>query len=319
MNKNDSNFRMLGKTDIQISPIGLGTMELGNGGFWQRKLSPALLNETEKSHIVQAATDSGINWFDTYLDVEKTLVSILKQQNKAPGQVVISTKWYPMFKTAKDIKINWDNHIKMLGDYPIDLYYVHLPVSFSSPEAEMEMMADLVEAGKIRSVGVSNFNEKRMRRAFETLRKRGIPLAANQVRYNLLHRNIETNGVLSAARELGLTIVAHTPLCGGLLTGKYHKDPALVKSLPILRKIMIEPLIEKSCPLMEVIERIAVNNNVTAAQVAMNWTINFHSDLVVAIPGATSVKQVEANAQAMCFSLTQEELNQINEYSKIFL
>jgi aryl-alcohol dehydrogenase-like predicted oxidoreductase len=80
-------------------------------------------------------------------------------------------------------------------------------LSFSSIEAQMNAMADLVEARKIRSVGISNFNAEQMRRAHAALKACGVPLAVNQVQYNLLHRNIETNGVLEMAKELGITIV----------------------------------------------------------------------------------------------------------------
>ena len=100
----------------------------------------------------------------------------------------------------------------------------------------MDAMADLVEAGKIRSVGVSNFDPERMRRAHAALAKRGLPLAANQVQYSLLHRNIERNGVLETAKELGVTIVAWGPLASGLLSGKFHNDSQALESTPPFRR-----------------------------------------------------------------------------------
>jgi aryl-alcohol dehydrogenase-like predicted oxidoreductase len=312
-------MRTLGKSGIQVSPIGLGTMELGVGGWWQKRLSPVIIPQEDKNAIVKTAVDRGINWFDTYLDVEQSLVMALNTAGKAKGDVIITTKWYPVFKTAGNIKQNIQNHIQFLNDYSIDLYYVHLPISFSSPEAEMYAMADLVESGKIRSVGVSNFSAKRMQRAYEALKKRGIPLAVNQVRYSLLHRKIETNGILETAKELGITIVAHTPLYGGLLTGKYHKNPELIKHLPFLRKIMIKPILEKSRPLINALEEIATKYDATPAQVALNWLINFHGDIVVAIPGATKVHQAESNSSAMLLCLSGEDMARLDELSKAFL
>jgi len=86
----------------------------------------------------------------------------------------------------------------------------------------MEAMAKLVKANKIRQVGVSNFSASKMRRAWETLQKSGINLLSNQVQYSLLNRKIETNGILDTAKELGITIIAYSPLAQGLVTGKFH-------------------------------------------------------------------------------------------------
>src|SRR5512136_457273 len=85
----------------------------------------------------------------------------------------------------------------------------------------MELMADAVEAGKVKAVGVSNYSAEQMRIAHAALAKRGIPLASNQVEYSLLHRQPEVNGVLDACRELGVTLIAYQPLASGALTGKY--------------------------------------------------------------------------------------------------
>ena len=118
----------------------------------------------------------------------------------------------------------------------------------------MEAMADLVESGKIRSVGVSNFNADQMRRANKTLQKRGLPLAVNQVRYSLLDRSIERNGILDTAKELGITIVAYTPLASGLLTGKYHKNPELLKKKSWFWRVRLKSGVEKSRSLVAALE-----------------------------------------------------------------
>ena len=89
----------------------------------------------------------------------------------------------------------------------------------------MNAMADILEQGKIRSVGVSNFGKKKMIRAYEALKDRGLQLVSNQVHYSLIQRDIEKNGTIEAAKELGIKIICWGPLHQGVLTGKYHKDP----------------------------------------------------------------------------------------------
>jgi aryl-alcohol dehydrogenase-like predicted oxidoreductase len=312
-------MRSLGKTGIQVSPIGLGTLMFGTGGFPQNLVSPLVIPQEEKNAIVKAALDGGITWFDTYGHYEQSLVVALKKAGKSDGDVVIATKWEPFFKTAGSITRTIDEHINSLDRYRIGLYIVHFPVSLSSPEAEMNAMADLVESGKIRSVGVSNFSAKRMRRAFNALRARGIPLAVNQVLYNLVNRKIETNGVLETAKELGVTIMTHSPLMEGLLTGKYHKNPELIKRMGIIRRrMMIKPYLEKSRPLINALEEIAPKYSATPAQVALNWLIDFHGDSIVAIPGASNAHQAESNAAAMRLRLSEDDMARLDELSRDF-
>src|SRR5450759_4337311 len=192
--------RTLGKTNIQVTPIGFGMMEFSGGGGLLGRAFP-VSSQQEKNATVQAALDGGINWFDTAeiygLGVsEASLAAALKAAGKTDLEVVVATKWFPLFRTARNIPRTIRDRIRFLDGYPISLYMVHQPIGLSSREAEMDAMADLVEAGKIRSVGVSNFNPDSMRRAFQELKKRGLPLAVNQVRYSLLDRSIETNGIL---------------------------------------------------------------------------------------------------------------------------
>jgi aryl-alcohol dehydrogenase-like predicted oxidoreductase len=310
--------RTLGKTGIQVTPIGLGVMELAGSGFFPN------IPQTEKNAIIQAALDGGINWFDTaeiygYGVSEKSLADGLKAAGKQAGDVVIATKWWPLFRTAGNIPHSIENRLRFLGGYPIDLYYVHQANSFSTPEAEMNAMADLVEAGKISSVGVSNFGPDRMRRAHAALQKRGLPLAANQVHYSLLHRKIETDGTLETAKELGVTITAYTPLASGLLTGKYHKNPELLKQKSFIWRGRMQRQLEPSRPVVAALEEIAAKYQATPAQIALNWVINFNGEIVVTIPGASKAKQAAESAGAMQFKLTDPELARLDELSRAFL
>ncbi len=313
-------MRSLGKTGILVSPIGLGVMELSGGGGLLGRVFP-VIPQVEKNAIIQTALEGGINWFDTAEIYgagvsEQSLADGLKAAGKKAGDVVVATKWFPLFRTAGNISRTITDRLRFLGGYPIDLYYIHQPTSFSSPEAEMNAMADLVEAGKIRSVGISNFGPARMRRAHAALQKRGLPLATNQVRYSLLDRKIETDGTLQTAKELGVTITAYTPLGSGLLTGKYHKHPELLKSKSFFWRSRIQRQLKSSRPLVAALEEIAANYQATPAQVALNWVICFNGDLVVTIPGATKVQQAADNAGAMRFRLTDAELARLDELSR---
>ena len=261
-------LRTLGKTDIKVTPIGLGMMEFSGGGGLVGMAFPTIPQE-EKNATVRAALEGGINWFDTAELYgrgvsEASLAAALKAAGKVDGEVVVATKWSPLFRTAGNIPRTIQDRLRFLDGYPIGLYMVHQPFSFSSREAEMDAMADLVEAGKIRSVGVSNFNPEQMRRAHRALQKHGLPLAVNQVRYSLLDRSIETNGVLDTARELGVTIIAYTPLASGLLTGKYHKNPELLQKKFFFWRWRMQGSVEKSRTLVAALEEIAARYNATA-------------------------------------------------------
>jgi len=313
-------LRRLGKTDLLVTPIGLGVMELSGGGGLLGRMYPVIPQE-EKNAIIKAAVDGGINFFDTAEMYgagvsEESLANGLKAAGIADKDVIIETKWQPILRTANNISKTIDDRLRFLGGYSISNYMIHQPMSFSSPEAEMNAMADLVEAGKIKSVGVSNFNPARMRRAYAALAKRGLPLALNQVRYSLIHREIETDGTLETARELGVTIVAYTPLGSGILSGKYHKNPVLLEQKTGLRKNLFKREIERTRMLIAALDEIAVTHGVTVAQVALNWVIHFNGEIVVTIPGATKVRQAQESAGAMNFVLSANELEKIDQISR---
>jgi aryl-alcohol dehydrogenase-like predicted oxidoreductase len=313
-------LRTLGKTNIQITPIGLGMMEFSGGGKLIGSAFPVIPQE-EKNAIVKAALDGGINWFDTAELYgsgvsEASLAEALKAAGKQNGDVVVATKWWPLFRTARNIPLTISDRMRFLDGYGIDLYMVHQPFSLSTHDREMDAMADLVEAGKIRSVGVSNFDAKQMRLAHATLQKRGLPLAVNQVKYSLADRHIEKDGILETAKELGITIIAYTSLESGLLTGKYHKNPEFLAKKFFFYRTRLQSGLEKTRSLVAALEEIGARHNVTAAQVALNWVVSFHGDTVVTIPGATKVRQAEEAAGAMHFRLSEDELSELDEISR---
>jgi aryl-alcohol dehydrogenase-like predicted oxidoreductase len=181
-------------------------------------------------------------------------------------------------------------------------------------------MAKLVQAKKIRHVGVSNFSAAKMRSAWETLQKSEINLLTNQVQYSLLNRKIESNGVMNTAKELGITIIAYSPLAQGMVTGKFHDNPELLKNIGFRKySSMFKPKgMEKSRPVTELVKKLALKYEVTPSQVALNWLINFHGDTVVAIPGATKAKHAEENTGAMKFKLSSDDMRLLDEASAGF-
>ena len=314
--------RRLGQTDIEISSIGLGTMQFAGGLGFLRFILQKLSTETMIG-IVQAAIDGGINWFDTAEiygrgSSERYLANALKVAGKTSADVVIATKWFPLFRTAGNVGKSIDLRLQCLDGFNIDLYQVHFPNSFSSIGDIMKRMADLVEKGKIRSIGVSNFSAEQMHHAHKVLAERGLPLASNQVHYSLLKRDIESNGILDTARQLGITIIAYSPLESGLLSGKFHNAENAFRNTPFYRRVSLKSKLNKSRQLVNTLSEIAIAHGATPAQIALNWLINFHGEAVVAIPGASTVKQARDNAASMSFNLSSAELAQIDRLSRRF-
>ncbi len=318
-------LRRLGASDLMVTPIGLGCWQFSKGkgivgNYW------AVLADEEIQRIIAAGLAGGINWFDTAEsygkgESEKALALGLQRLGKAPGDVVIATKWNPFLRRAPNIPKTIGVRLANLAPFPIDLYQIHNPLSFSSVRAEMRAMAGLVQAGKIRCVGVSNFSRTQMEKAHRELQKMGLPLVSNQVRFSLLDRRIERKGVLDAAKDLGISIIAYSPLAQGLLTGVFHVDPGLISLRPGFRKYMSAfkaKGLRKSHPVIETLRRIALKYQATPAQVALNWLIGYHGETVVAIPGASRAGQVGDFTATMSFRLSDEDMAELEHVSTPF-
>lgn len=315
--------RVLGTSGISLTPIGLGCWQFSGGEGLAGRYWPSL-SEQVVAGIVTSSLDGGVNWFDTaemYGDgnSEESLARALAAAGRKAGEVVIATKWWPLLRTSASIRASIDERLRRLAPFGIDLHQVHNPLALASTTAQMNAMADLVAEGKVRTVGVSNFSAARMRSAHRALAARGIPLVSNQMPYSLLNRRLETSGVLDAARELGITIIAYSPLAQGLLTGKFHRDPELAAARPGPRRWLKgfrRRGLERSRPLVTALEAIARDHGATPAQVALNWLVHAHGECVVAIPGATRVEQAKENAGAVEFELGPAEMARLDLRSR---
>lgn len=320
--KNNIMKRPLGQTDLLLSPLGLGTWQFSKGTgvvgkFW------GSLDDQLTEDIIKTSLDGGINWFDTAEvygggESEKILAKALTNIGASAQDAKIATKWWPMFRTANSITKTIDIRKEALDNRPIDLYQIHQPYSLSSVDKQIQAMIELVKNGHIKHVGVSNFSAAAMVNSHRILTENGLTLASNQVKYSLLDRRIEENGTLDRAKDLGISIIAYSPLEQGLLTGKFHDNPALIRDAKGPRKLQRkfkEAGLAESKPLISLLDTIGEKYNVSASQVALNWTIQYHGDTVFAIPGATKVHHAQDNVGALTFTLGASELEEISRTS----
>ena len=322
--ENKSPVRPLGQSDLMLTPIGLGCWQFSKQNNLAGKFWPTLDDELI-GKVVSLSLEGGVNWFDT-AEVygngasEEALSRALQTLGKQPGEVIIASKWWPLFRFASNIPKTIDKRIQALAPYPIDLYQVHQPYGFSSEKSEVTAMASLLKEKQIRQIGVSNFSATRMQSAWDTLQKQGISLVSNQMPYSLLNRKIESNGVMDLTKKLGISIIAYSPLAQGIPTGKFPDKPEPIQK-PGFRKSTSQfksAGLKKSRPLIMSLKELALKYDVTAAQIALNWVINFHGDTVFAIPGATKEIHVRENTGALSFRLSDKDLKRLDEESVIY-
>ena len=220
---------------------------------------------------------------------------------------LIATKFPGSLRArADDLPAGLEASLNRLGRATVDLYQHHFPSGRVDIPRLMNLMADAVAAGKVRAVGVSNYSAEQMRLAHCVLAERGVPLVSNQVEYSLLHRQPEVDGVLDACRELGVTLIAYTPLAGGALTGKY----AASDRPKGLRRFMMKQFrrggLASVAPVVALLREIGAAHGANPAQVAIRWLIE--NECVLPIPGAKNSRQAADNAGALSFRLSLDEI-----------
>ncbi len=288
--------------------MGLGAWQWGDRMMWG-------YGQTHTDKEIRGAFDASLNLGVRFVDTaevygsgysERLLGQFLKETDQP---VLVATKFFPWpWRLAKNsIPQAMKASLERLGLEAVDLYQIHWPSPFMSPEKAMDGMMECVKRGWTRTVGVSNYGQSQMLRAYTTLGRHGIPLASNQVHYSLLNREVEKNGTLARAKELGIRIIAYSPLEKGLLTGKYSSQ----NPPPGLRGSQYGDLLKKISPVTKLLQEIGLNHgDKTVSQVALNWLI---CKGAFPIPGAKNVRQAELNAGGAGWRLTEEEIAQLDE------
>jgi aryl-alcohol dehydrogenase-like predicted oxidoreductase len=306
----------LGRSNLLVPRLGVGAMTWGDPTGLAR-LSPAKLayggahGREEEQRAFEASVAAGATLFDTAAMYsggasERRLGELARGKD-----VLIATKFPPSpLSRTESMPKELDASLARLGRSSVDLYQHHFPSNRVSIPKLMDLMADAVEAGKAKAIGVSNYSAEQMRIAHAALARRDIPLASNQVEYSLLHRQVEVNGVLDACRELGVTLIAYQPLASGALTGKYGtgaRPTGFRRFMGYFRGKGLEGLAPVVALLREIGERYAKS----PAQIALRWLIE--NERVLPIPGAKNGKQAADNAGALSFCLTPAEIEALDQ------
>jgi aryl-alcohol dehydrogenase-like predicted oxidoreductase len=311
--------RHLGATGIAVPPLGVGVWSWGDKSFWGYG---KYYTREDVSQAYKACLDAGLNFFDTAEmygqgESERILGECIREDDRP---VVIASKFAPLPNrfSARSLLKALDASLERLNVKTIDLYQIHWPYTIIGADSLMDALAEAVRSGKVRAVGVSNYSADQMRRAHARLARHEIPLASNQVHYNLIYRKPENNGVLDACRELNVALIAYSPMEQGLLTGKYRNTSGQAVSVPGQRRLtraFRNSQRRKIEPLLQVMENIARAHNKTIGQVALNWLL-MKDELIIPIPGAKNLKQASENAGAIGWRLTSEEFDQIDVASQ---
>lgn len=313
--QHDPSVLTLGRTQVRVSRMGIGAMvwgDMSTAPWWSpaRSTYGPTSTAAEQRDALEVSLAAGVNFLDTAAMYGKGVSERRVGELTTGKDVVVATKFpFANFCREASLPAMLAASLTRLQRTQVDLYQIHYPFPWMSISKLMNRMADAVEAGQIRAVGVSNYNAKQMRTAHAELAKRGIPLASNQVQYSLLHRHPETNGVLDACRELGVTLIAYMPLASGALTGKYSattRPAGWRRYMPYFRGKNLAALGR----LLELLREIGDRHGVGPAQVAVRWLIQ--QDQVLPIVGVKNGNQAGQNVQALGFVLDEAELEFIS-------
>ncbi len=303
--------------DLRVAPLGVGAWAWGTKLFWGYGGD---YDRKDVGEAFRASLKSGVRLFDTAEiygnGASERIIGEILREGDFEERPLIATKFAPLpyRLDPRSLLKALDGSLRRLGLESVDLYQIHFPSPLLRMEGLMDALAEAVKEGKAANVGVSNFSAAQMRRAHDRLASHGIPLASNQVHYSLLYRAPETNGVLPACRELGVTLIAYSPLEQGLLTGRYAPGARPVGMVRRFSRNFGRANLEKIEPLLSAMRRIAEAREKTPAQVALNWLITQQD--VLAIPGAKNESQARQNAGALGWSLSPREVGELDQVSR---
>ncbi|MCU1430250.1 MAG: aldo/keto reductase [Actinomycetia bacterium] len=294
----------------RLSVIGLGTWQFGSKdwGYGDAYASG------ETARIVTRALDLGVTLIDT-AEVygrgasERIVGQAIAQRRH---EVFLATKVLPILPTAAFVEHHGRMSAQRLAVDHIDLYQVHWPNPVVPLSWQMDGMRRLRESGVVRHVGVSNFSLGRWQAAENDL---GGPVLSNQVQYSLAARKPDRD-LVPYAQANDRVVIAYSPLAKGLLSGRYDAEHLPTNSARVNDPIFLPTNVTRAAPLIATLREIAAAHDTTAAQVALAWVISHPN--VVAIPGASSVEQLEANVAAAELDLTDDELRELTAASDAF-
>ena len=313
--------RKLGNSDLQITPIGYGAWAIGGSG-WQ--FAWGSQDDNDSIAAIHRSLELGVNWIDTAAvyglgHSEEVVARALKTW---PGvRPYVFTKgglrWDAQGNVSKvlnadSIRREVEDSLRRLSVEVIDLYQVHWPPDPDSAELEegWSTLAALQRQGKVRWIGVSNFNVQQLRRA-----QAMAAVTSLQPRYSLVHREIEDQVLPYCLRE-GIGVIVYSPMASGLLTGAMTRARAAKLPKDDWRKNhpdFTEPALSRNLALVERLEEIAKRHNRSTGEVAIAWTLR-HPAVTGAIVGARNARQAEGVMRAGEFRLSQEEVTEIETF-----
>ena len=303
--------------EVAIPVMGLGTWAWGDRSTWGMDgYDPSYGFDTIRGAYARAIA-AGVTLLDTAEmygngESERIIGRLLREDTANRDRVVVATKFMPFpwrVPLARALMKSLRASLERLSLPFVHLYQIHGPISFRPARAVAAALAAPYRAGLVKAVGVSNYSEGEMRAIHGALAAEGIPLATNQVEYSLLRTMPETSGLLRASSDLGVTLLAYSPLAMGRLTGKY----GVANPPPGKRNFSAFPMAEIE-PVVAELRRIgAAHGGKSPAQVALNWVM---CKGAVPIPGAKNAAQAEQNAGALGWTLVPDEVAALDRVAK---
>ncbi|MGH3089360.1 MAG: aldo/keto reductase [Rubrobacteraceae bacterium] len=297
---------------LNVEPLGIGAWAWGTKRLWGYG---GEYGRREVEAAFRASVENGASFVDTaeiYGNGEsERIIGEVMREGGFSKEPVIATKFAPLpyRLSPRSLLDALDQSLVRLGVATVDLYQIHFNSPIPNKDGLLDALAEAVREGKTRHVGVSNYNADATYRAYERLARHGVKLASNQVQYSLLHRKPETNGVLEACRDLGVTLIAYSPIAQGLLTGKYRPGDKPSGMMRRFGSAFRESNLKRVEPVVEILREVGEAHDREPAQVALNWLIRKGT---IPIPGAKNAHQAAQNAAALGWSLTGEEVERLD-------
>ena len=313
-----TNLRKLGNSDLHLTTIGFGAWAIG-GGNWE--FAWGSQDDNESIAAIHRALDLGVNWIDTAAiyglgHSEEIVGRALKSSSHKPLVFTkCSMRWHAdrtIWRSlrAASLAEEIEGSLRRLAVDTIDLYQIHWPNPETEIEEGWETLARFREQGKVRWIGVSNFNVEQMKRA-----QKIAPITSLQPPYSMLRRAIEEE-ILPFAQANNIGVINYSPMVSGLLTGKMTAERIAAFPADDWRRRAVEfnePRLSRNLRLVELLREIGNAHSISPGVVAVAWTLH-HPAITAAIVGGRSAQQVEGLAPALTFLLSEEEYSRINEF-----